>query len=125
MPWHLSRSDTRKVYDQTHAAVCVCQTAEQAALIVEAVNKLGPERYRGKESGDTTSTGAPNSEHGAPVSITQTYQEEECCGKHLAKAIRTGSILNVWNCPKCGCDWTGEQVGTVRNWKPIPLMEVI
>ena len=40
MPWHLSRSDPRKVYDERHEAVCVCQTAEQAALIVEAVRAL-------------------------------------------------------------------------------------
>ena len=43
MPWHLSKSDPRKVYDSQHQTVCVCQTAEQAALIVRAVQAFGPQ----------------------------------------------------------------------------------
>lgn len=37
MPWHLSKSDPRKVYDERHEPICVCQTPEQAARIVAAV----------------------------------------------------------------------------------------
>ncbi len=40
MPWHLSKSDPRKVYDSLHQPVCVCHKEEQAALIVKAVNGL-------------------------------------------------------------------------------------
>ena len=39
MPWHLSKSDPRKIYDETHEMVCVCRTNEQAAMVVEAVNR--------------------------------------------------------------------------------------
>lgn len=38
MPWHLSVSDPRKVYDSWHEVVCVCQDRAQAALIVDSVN---------------------------------------------------------------------------------------
>ena len=38
MPWHLSKSDPRKIYDETHDMVCVCRTNEQAAMVVAAVN---------------------------------------------------------------------------------------
>jgi hypothetical protein len=41
MPWHVSKSDPRKLYDGRHETVCVCQNAEQAALIVESVNQHG------------------------------------------------------------------------------------
>ena len=40
MPWHLSKSDPRKVYDERHEAVCVCQKPEQALIVVTAVNRL-------------------------------------------------------------------------------------
>ena len=40
MPWHLSKSDPRKVYDSYHNMVCVCQNENQSALIVKAVNDL-------------------------------------------------------------------------------------
>ena len=43
MPWHLSKSDPRKVYDSRHEMVCVCQTAEQARIIVDAVVAHGPQ----------------------------------------------------------------------------------
>jgi hypothetical protein len=42
MPWHLSKSDPRKVYDSYHNMVCVCQNAEQAKLIVDAVREFQP-----------------------------------------------------------------------------------
>ena len=40
MPWHLSKSDPRKVYNSRHETVCVCQNSDQADLIVRAVNAL-------------------------------------------------------------------------------------
>ena len=129
MPWHLSKSDPRKIYDETHAVVGVMQNAGQAALIVEAVNALGPERYNTvrKESADklnqsTEPAGAVGSE-----SLTQTYQEDECCGKHLAKFIRSGKAANatLWPCPKCGCDWVKKSAGMFSHWTPVTVMEVI
>ena len=43
MPWHLSKSDPRKVYDERHTEICVCVTPEAAALIVTSVNRLRSE----------------------------------------------------------------------------------
>jgi hypothetical protein len=43
IPWHLSKSDPRKVYDERHTEICVCVTPESAALIVTAVNRLRSE----------------------------------------------------------------------------------
>jgi hypothetical protein len=40
MPWHLSKYDPRKVYNERHETVCVCQNSEQSGLIVRAVNAL-------------------------------------------------------------------------------------
>ena len=40
MPWRLSKSDPRKVYNSRHETVCVCQNSDQADLIVRAVNAL-------------------------------------------------------------------------------------
>ena len=42
MPWHQSLSNPRKVYDDRHEQVCVCETPEQAELIVAAVRALDP-----------------------------------------------------------------------------------
>jgi hypothetical protein len=127
--WHQSRSDPRKVYDAYHQPVGVMHSAEQAALIVEAVNALGPERYNSirKEAREISqSTGAPE-QVDAPVSLTQTYQEDECCGKHIAKAIRAGTVgvSGAFTCPKCGCEWSADQIGErMFHWTPRPIIEV-
>jgi hypothetical protein len=42
MPWHQSVSNPRKVYNERHEQVCICETPEQAALIVEAVRAFVP-----------------------------------------------------------------------------------
>jgi hypothetical protein len=42
MPWHRSVSNPRKVYNERHEQVCICETPEQAALIVEAVRAFVP-----------------------------------------------------------------------------------
>ena len=66
MGWHLSKSDPRKVYNERHETVCVCQNSEQSKLIVEAVNRYRQPDMIGypsrKESAETgQSAGA--SEH--------------------------------------------------------------
>ena len=40
MPWHLSRSNPAKVYDERHTEICIACTGEAAALIVAGVNSL-------------------------------------------------------------------------------------
>lgn len=124
MPWHTSKSDPRKVYDETHTVVGVMQNAAQAAMIIEAVNALGPERYNAsrKECANLTRS-LP-----ARETITHTHQEDECCGKHIVKAIRSDavSVAAVWGCPKCGQEWRARKIGeTMFHWVPQPLMEVI
>jgi len=42
MPWHRSVSNPCKVYNERHEQVCICETPEQAALIVEAVRAFVP-----------------------------------------------------------------------------------
>ena len=42
MPWHQSVSNPRKVYNERHEQVCICETPKQAALIVEAVRAHTP-----------------------------------------------------------------------------------
>ena len=42
MPWHRSLSNPRKVYNERHEQACICETPEQATLIVEAVNQFVP-----------------------------------------------------------------------------------
>lgn len=63
--WHLSRSDLRKIYDERHFAVCVCQTPEQAILIIRAVNLFQKESA---ESGLSTG-GSEHAQAEPPVSL--------------------------------------------------------
>lgn len=127
MPWHLSKSDPRKVYDETHAVVGVMQTATQAAFIVECVNKVRKEDGDKSTQGTGEHTQLGGGEQSAPVSLTHTYQEDECCGKYLAKFIRSGKADKsaFWRCPKCGCDWVNKSVGMFSHWTPVAVMEVI
>jgi hypothetical protein len=130
MPWHLSVSDPRKVYDSFHNTVCVAQTSDQAALIVKAVNALGPQdqaiklREPGvpveKESAEqnqsraTSGTGKPE---GAPL---DTFEQDNCCGVALSKAGRAGVLaaLTSWDCPRCQTQWTPAVTGPIRHWTP-------
>lgn len=159
MPWHLSKSDPRKVYDQTHGVVGVMQTAEQAALIVEAVNMRSTIREliassscsdedelalvdrqilarlkiaiqsKEKERTDLTQSNDAGEPGGGPASLTQLFQEDECCGKHLARFIRSGKSAEAptWNCPSCGCEWqpmriiNGTSAGLMIHWTPVVI----
>jgi len=49
--WHLSLSNPRKVYDGRHEQVCVCETPEQAELIVAAVRAFDPAQVRKPAAG--------------------------------------------------------------------------
>ena len=58
MPWHLSKSDPRKVYDERHTEICIACTGEAAALIVAGVNSLAlrtqAQRKEGAEQNQST-----------------------------------------------------------------------
>lgn len=119
MPWHLSKSDPRKVYDSYHNMVCVCQTSDQARLIVEAVKAHGSpqaEPIKLREPAvvpDATADAGP----------LDTFEPEEgCCGREIAKAGRAGVLKSLlsWDCPMCGCAWTPQTLGSVRHWTPQP-----
>jgi hypothetical protein len=122
--WHQSKSDPRKVYDERHQQACLCETPEQAALIVEAINNLGPDRYRGKGIAENHQSiaGVPE-QTDAPA---HTFTEDACCGPRISRAIRNGTIgQSNWTCPKCGCEWACEDNWPVLHWAPKPMLEVI
>ena len=109
MPWHLSKSDPRKVYDERHETVCVCQTPEQAARIVAAM--------------------AGNPQPGQPIKLREpeaprpihVCRAEGCCGLNFAKFCFTGALNDAqqWECPKCGTLYKPEQRGAVTNWEAL------
>lgn len=49
-----------------------------------------------------------------------TWTPDECCGKHIAKAVQAGRLFNQqeFYCPACNCRWAARQVGPVRHWEP-------
>ena len=127
--WHQNKSDPRKIYDSYHQPIGVMWSEEQARLIVEAVNALGPERYnsiRKEARGNNQSTGAPE-QVDAPVSLTHAYHEDDCCGKHISRFIRSGkaNAVESFECPQCGCEWRADQIGErMFHWTPRPIIEV-
>lgn len=114
MPWHLSKSDPRKVYDQNHDTVCVCMSAEQAATIVRAVNALPvgdrDTFIRLREPAVSDATGDPT-----PL---ETFHQDDCCTSRLIRAHRIG--VEQWVCPNCGTDWKPRMIEGVRHWEPHP-----
>jgi hypothetical protein len=113
MPWHLSKSDPRKVYDERHEVVCICATAEQAAGIVGAVNGPNPQLWL-REPVEARAMDSFETDYG-------------CCGSHITKASRDGVLKSVtsWECPKCGCEWTPTQNGAIRHWSPKPAVIIL
>lgn len=121
MPWHLSKSDPRKVYDSYHSMVCVCQNAEQAKVIVGAVNERAPqaETIRLREPAIPDATGHPGT--------LDTFEpDDSCCGREIAKAARSGVLasLQSWECSKCGCHWEPSLIIGVRHWSARPAVAV-
>lgn len=63
--------------------------------------------------------------------MLNTFQDDPCCAKGLAKALRDGKLdaVNVWTCPKCGCEWrpTGYQTDDtlIRHWEPHELVALL
>lgn len=128
MPWHLSKSDPRKVYDSYHNMVCVCQNENQSALIVKAVNDLpmadlAPLRLR-EPLVDQNPAPVARLE---PLGPLDTFEpDDSCCGREIAKAARSGVLasLQLWTCPKCGLDWAPQLMGGIRHWTPRPAVAV-
>jgi len=126
MPWHLSKSDLCKVYDSRHETVCICQNAEQAALIVQAVNALPradqDSFIRLREPVNTANTANAVS----AVSLTHTHAAEGCCARAIAKAIGSGVMnsLTVWECPKCGTEYHARREGPVVHWEARAAVQV-
>jgi hypothetical protein len=107
MPWHLSKSDPRKVYDERHQVVCVCQTAEQAERIVNAVagQPSQPQQTKLREP--------------EPPKPVHTHQAEGCCAKALGKASLSGVLDNLqpFECPKCSTTYWPKVQGPVTVWE--------
>ena len=114
MGWHLSKSDPRKVYDSYHNVVCVCQTADQAKVIVDAVGLHAPKI-------DAIRLREPMREmplREMPLTHV-TAQAEGCCAKLIAKASLSGLLdrMQPWECPKCGTTYWPRRQGPVVNWE--------
>lgn len=62
--------------------------------------------------------------------MLNTYAEDNCCGRALAKALSSGALddKTKWTHEKCGLDWRVEIIAgeetEVRHWSPHPLIEV-
>ena len=69
MPWHQSLSNPRKVYNERHEQVCVCETPEQAALIVEAVNANRAKPLESQPYTETRPARAAKEQRGKPREI--------------------------------------------------------
>jgi hypothetical protein len=111
MLWHASKSDPRKVYDSRHETVCVCQNADQAALIVRAVNAL-PDEARGS----FVKLREPMVQKSE---FTHATTAEGCCARSIAKASLSGALdsLQPFHCAKCGTEYRAKRVGPVVNWE--------
>ena len=128
MPWHLSKSDPRKVYDERHEMVCVCQTAEQAALIVDAIRaRQGSLRLQEQEEPEKKTVTLGETGGFATPPVTDTFEPDECCGTLLSRALRKGipESLDAWMCGKCGMEWKPTLYGSLRHWTPRPLIAVL
>ena len=97
--------------------VCVCQTAEQARLIVDAVTAHAPQA-------ETIRLREPAPLRVAPLDTFE--PDDSCCGREIAKAARSGVLasLQLWTCPKCGLDWAPQLMGGIRHWTPRPAVAV-
>lgn len=128
MPWHLSRSDPRKVYDAYHNMICVCQNTDQAALIVKAVTALGPQgdAIKLREPVTVDRLSHPDVLISPPEAMPlDTFEPDECCGKHLQRALLSKLLkADTWCCPKCGTEWIAKANGPLRNREPVVAVSI-
>lgn len=54
--------------------------------------------------------------------MLQIFQPDECCGRPLAEALRSGALndVKVWECPKCSQEWKPRYLPAedVFLWEP-------
>jgi hypothetical protein len=142
--WHLSKSNPCKVYDERHQVAALATSPEYAARIVAAVTGKAQEVIRLREPVDRmgqtdqyaypTRTGVnalsisdleaatshfSNTNEG-PKSVLNSFEPDDCCGKHISKASRAGVLeaVTTWTCERCGTDWKPTTMGNIRHWKP-------
>lgn len=125
MPWHLSRSNPSKVYESYHREACVAASPELAAFIVKAANMAASAGItvpiKLAEPAPPAAVAVP----AAPKPI-DTFEPDECCTKHLARALRTGALkADDWLCPVCGCEWKVEMRGPLRHWVPVTMIALL
>lgn len=55
-----------------------------------------------------------------------TWDEDQCCARPLAKALRSGKLAStdMWTCPKCGMEWKAAMVETARRWSPVVVIQI-
>lgn len=59
--------------------------------------------------------------------MTQAFTPDECCGKHIGKALLKGTLDDAknWHCPRCDCEWTWRDIEGIRMWEPVLHLEVL
>jgi hypothetical protein len=132
VPWHLSKSNPCKIYDERHEVAALATSPEHAARIVAAVTGKSQEVVRLKEPAKTFdfADGGPVPEGKTylvgehvceTVMALNSFEDDECCAPRIAKAGREGRLkaATAWTCPKCGCDWTVAERGAIRHWSPV------
>lgn len=155
MSWHLSKSNPCKIYDSRHEVAAMATSPEYAARIVAAVTGKPQEVIRLREPANQaigsfrqtdrdacvidgceasissndlqsqTSSFSPTNE--GQKSAVNSFEPDDCCGKHINKASRSGVLnsLMVWTCPRCETDWKPTTIGNIRHWKPEVVIAVL
>jgi len=121
MPWHQSVSDPRKFYDSAHQVVAVAQTADQAALIVRAVNAMGAPPATIPLREPATLAELHYGTGPVPEMQLETFHDDDCCKKYLIKGPRANA---GWICPKCGTQWQPRMIGEIKHWAPVPDIQI-
>ena len=118
MPWHLSKSNPCKIYDERHEVAALATSPEHAARIVAAVTGKSQEVTRLPSDPDETENRMP---------LTHSFDHDECCGLRIQKASRSGALdaATSWTCPKCDTEWKSKSAGMFTHWSPVPFAAVL
>lgn len=68
------------------------------------------------------------------MAILNSHEPDDCCGRHINKAMREGKLdtATVFVCPRCGLEWkpltvsddyTGEVLA--QHWTPRPHIAMV
>jgi hypothetical protein len=118
MPWHLSKSNPCKIYDERHEVAALATSPEHAARIVAAVTGKSQDVGRQPDEPDETEN---------QPSLTHSFDHDECCGPRIQKASRAGVLasLTSWTCPKCDTEWKPKSAGLFTHWSPAVFAQVL